>query len=291
MRVLATGGQQQQVHQRGAPISSSSSSTNSGGVAAGRQPRQPVQVHAASRNTNTSRYSSSGVIAADRKQVQVHATSRSNNTGSGLIRPVRPVKMSRPGIPKIVALDLDGTIWVPEMYQLSGGAPFRRDSSGAVYDSAGERIRLLGDTMKIIQTITLDPEWADTQIAYVSRTEYPEWAIPCLQQFPIPGHPRGLTLYDVGMYQEIYPGSKLKHFKVIHQASGVDYEDMLFFDNERWNTTEVSRLGVKSVYTPRGMTSAAWQQGLQMCAEAAGGPGGGKKQKASAAAKGGSRAY
>jgi magnesium-dependent phosphatase 1 len=55
------------------------------------------------------------------------------------------------------------------MYQLSGGAPFRRDSSGAVYDSAGERIRLLGDSMKIIQTITLDPEWADTQIAYVSR--------------------------------------------------------------------------------------------------------------------------
>lgn len=58
----------------------------------------------------------------------------------------------------------------PEMYQLSGGAPFRRDSSGAVYDSVGERIRLLGDTMKIIQTITMDPEWVDTQIAYVSRS-------------------------------------------------------------------------------------------------------------------------
>jgi hypothetical protein len=32
---------------------------------------------------------------------------------------------------------------------------------------------------------------------------------------------------------------------------------------------EVSRLGVKSVYTPRGMTSGVWQQGLQMCAEGA----------------------
>jgi hypothetical protein len=57
----------------------------------------------------------------------------------------------------------------PEMYQLSGGAPFRRDSAGAVYDSAGERIKLLGETMKIIQHITTDPEWADTQLAYVSR--------------------------------------------------------------------------------------------------------------------------
>jgi magnesium-dependent phosphatase 1 len=44
-------------------------------------------------------------------------------------------------------------------------------------------------------------------------------------------------LYDVGEYQEIYPGSKLKHFKTIHQESGVAYEDMLFFDNERWNIT------------------------------------------------------
>jgi hypothetical protein len=59
-------------------------------------------------------------------------------------------------------------------------------------------------------------------------------AIPCLQQFPIPGHPRGLTLFDVSGHNEIYPGSKLAHFKAIHKRSGIDYEDMLFFDNERW---------------------------------------------------------
>lgn len=56
------------------------------------------------------------------------------------------------------------------MYMLSGGAPFRRDSTGAVYDSAGERVKLLGDTMRIFSRITTDPEWADTEIAYVSRT-------------------------------------------------------------------------------------------------------------------------
>jgi hypothetical protein len=59
-------------------------------------------------------------------------------------------------------------------------------------------------------------------------------AIPCLQQFPIPGHPRGLTLFDVSGHNEIYPGSKLAHFKAIHKRSGIEYEDMLFFDNERW---------------------------------------------------------
>eukprot|EP00878_Enallax_costatus_P025666 GHUV01027483.1.p1 GENE.GHUV01027483.1~~GHUV01027483.1.p1 ORF type:complete len:114 (+),score=6.65 GHUV01027483.1:562-903(+) len=60
--------------------------------------------------------------------------------------------------------------------------------------------------------------------------EYPEWAIPCLQQFPIPGHPRGLTLFDVSLHNEIYPGSKLTHFKQIHERSGIDYEDMV----RRW---------------------------------------------------------
>jgi len=49
---------------------------------------------------------------------------------------------------------------------------------------------------------------------------------------------------------------------------------------------EVSRLGVKSVYTPRGMTSGVWQQGLQMCAEGAGAATSKqKKQKAASTSK------
>lgn len=34
------------------------------------------------------------------------------------------------------------------------------------------------------------------------------------------------------------------------------------------HAAEVSRLGVKSVYTPRGMAAGVWQQGLQMFADA-----------------------
>lgn len=62
----------------------------------------------------TTRHSSSrtGVAAAGRqqgKQVKVQATR--NSSSGGLVRPVRPVRMTRPGIPKIVAFDLDGTMW------------------------------------------------------------------------------------------------------------------------------------------------------------------------------------
>lgn len=76
------------------------------------------------------------------------------------------------------------------MYQLSGGSPFRRDASGAVFDAAGERIKLLGDTAAVFSQLATDPDWAGVQIAYVSRTEYPEWAVPCLKEFLVQGHPQ-----------------------------------------------------------------------------------------------------
>lgn len=86
-------------------------------------------------------------------------------------------------VPKIVAFDLDGTLWFPEMYMLSGGAPFRRDAAtGAVFDAAGERLRLLHQTLDVFTELATDERFADTEVAYVSRTEYPEWALPALKE-------------------------------------------------------------------------------------------------------------
>lgn len=60
---------------------------------------------------------------------------------------------------------------------------------------------------------------------------------------------------------------QLTHFAKIRKQSGIPYEDMLFLDNERWNITEVSKLGVVSLYTPDGVTEQVWQKGLRMFAE------------------------
>lgn len=109
------------------------------------------------------------------------------------------------------------------MYMLGDGAPFKKDKAGNVYARSGERIQLLGATMSIFKEIATDPKWKDTAVAYVSRTEYPEWAIPCLKEIEVVP---GKTLHDLGTYFEIYPGGKKTHFRAINKKSGIPFEQV-----------------------------------------------------------------
>ena len=52
----------------------------------------------------------------------------------------------------------------PEMYMLSGGAPFRRDKSGAVFDSRSERVELMGASRAILAELASDPKWEGTKV-------------------------------------------------------------------------------------------------------------------------------
>jgi magnesium-dependent phosphatase 1 len=44
--------------------------------------------------------------------------------------------------------------------------------------------------------------------------------------------------------KQIYPGKKVKHFTHFHEATGIAYKDMLFFDDEERNVRDISQLGV-----------------------------------------------
>ena len=80
-------------------------------------------------------------------------------------------------IPALVVFDLDDTLWFPEMYmvrgerrwglihysckesieifylndrtaQLEGGAPFKKDSTGKVFDSVGKHVKARGSSFQ-----------------------------------------------------------------------------------------------------------------------------------------------
>ena len=61
---------------------------------------------------------------------------------------------------------------------------------------------------------------------------------------------------------EISYGNKVGHLQRLKHRTGVQWNEMCFFDNERGNIRDVSRScpDVKCIYTPDGMTQQAWDE-------------------------------
>merc|ERR1712048_160171 len=101
----------------------------------------------------------------------------------------------------------------------------------------------------------------DLQIAYASRTGQPSWLEQLSKLLPICGYDGG-SMWDLPDYREIYPGSKLKHFRQLSAQSGIPCEDMLFFDDEPYSNMEVTQLGVVFVDAQGGISEQMCVAGL-----------------------------
>jgi magnesium-dependent phosphatase 1 len=164
------------------------------------------------------------------------------------------------------------------MYQLwGGGAPFAPTADPDVLlDAAGATVTLCGNTRQILREIRTNERWRaiDAKVAYVSCTDEPSWADECLRKFTL-GPARGdggggdgagsaaTTLKECGDYEEIYKSNKKTHFTRLQKKTGVAFEDMIFFDNEKHNCTSVSQLGVVCVHCRGGLSPSVWQQGIE----------------------------
>mmetsp|Transcript_11731 Transcript_11731/g.27236 ORF Transcript_11731/g.27236 Transcript_11731/m.27236 type:complete len:230 (+) Transcript_11731:11-700(+) len=163
--------------------------------------------------------------------------------------------------PRVVAFDLDATLWVPEMYQLwGGGAPFKKNGDGSLTDCKGTRCTMMGNSAEILYELNTDPKWKDTKVAYCSCTDEPSWAAECMRLFEVGD---GITMEKAAPIKQIFKATKTEHFKRIHKDTGIPYAQMIFFDNEEHNCRSVKQLGVTCIYTPRGMTPAEWSRGLK----------------------------
>ena len=145
-------------------------------------------------------------------------------------------------VPSLIVFDLDNTLWTPELYQL------RKLARNNQLPVAHKDVKLFPAAKEMIQEMKKDAKYANTKFAVASRTKSVDWAHDLLTQF---------ELREWLDYIEIFPGDKKQHFNNLKRNSGIDFEEMLFFDDARdgkyGNCEPVSSLGVLSVHCPNGI--------------------------------------
>ncbi|XP_004390574.2 magnesium-dependent phosphatase 1 [Trichechus manatus latirostris] len=171
-------------------------------------------------------------------------------------RSVRDPVMAR--LPKLSVFDLDYTLW-PFWVDTHVDPPCHSSGDGTVRDSRGRTIRLYPDVPEILERLL----GLGVPVAAASRTGEIEGANQLLELFD-------LVRYFV--HREIYPGSKVTHFQRLQQKTGVPFSQMIFFDDEKRNIVDVSKLGVTCVHVQNGMNLQTLTQGLETFAKAQVGP-------------------
>ncbi|KAI4638772.1 hypothetical protein J4E93_009800 [Alternaria ventricosa] len=162
-------------------------------------------------------------------------------------------------LPKIVVFDLDYTLW-PFWVDTHVTPPLKPVEGGLkVKDKYGEGFGFYNDVGGVLEAL----KHKNILIAAASRTCAPDLGREMLKLLKIPSangsSSRAIDYFD---HMQIYPGSKTTHFQRIHRDSGIDYEEMLFFDDESRNKN-VEVLGVTMQLIKDGVTRDEIDRGVQ----------------------------
>lgn len=144
-------------------------------------------------------------------------------------------------LPKLFIFDLDYTLW-PFWVDTHVCPPLKpTPSNSAVIDRSGEKFGFYKDVPSILASLKAHP---DILTGAASRTSAPDLAREMLKSLHIDystsDRKKSILAFD---QMEIYPGDKKRHMRKLHDGLGVEYTDMLFFDDESRNRN-VEELGV-----------------------------------------------
>ena len=100
---------------------------------------------------------------------------------------------------------------------------------------------------QIFHFFPCNSKWSNTVVAIASKCTELQWAHECLEKFQLEESSNNLKSVFHPDLMEIYWDNKQRHLKVIAEKSGIQLEDMIFFDNQMDNCRDVSVLKQKRV--------------------------------------------
>ncbi|KAI5701236.1 hypothetical protein M8J75_007489 [Diaphorina citri] len=153
--------------------------------------------------------------------------------------------------PKLAVFDLDHTLWPFHVY-IDVIPPFKKIGD-KVLDAGGAIIKYYRDVPAILKYLKQN----NCLVAAASRTTEMLRAHQLVDLFNWNQH------FD---HKEIFPGQKTTHFANLKKATGIEYKDMVFFDDEERNSHDVSPLGVTCIHVKDGMSHSVLHKGLKQWA-------------------------
>ena len=195
--------------------------------------------------------------------------------------------------PKLLVFDLDACLWDKEMFEMEA-IPTESDAvlgdlngrgTGCVgVMSARDKISLHRGALLALQEHA-DGRYPGMRVALASSANTPfaervgRKALAMLEVLP------GLTVWDllmrdwggvdvnqIGRQPPLSPNKAETHFPRLREATGIGFDQMLFFDDCNWSDhcamvanqcKEASGLGVVTLRTPRGLGVDEWRAGLE----------------------------